>query len=250
MRNRQLAIAGDRKQMWVKAALNGARTKQEHPAIPVTPGELALEASAAVAAGAHALHVHPRNSSGVEDLSDRSVSEAITAIRNAVPGIPVGVTTGEWIFPDPATRLSTVSSWSVLPDFASVNFEEDGSAELTLLLSSLGVSIEAGLSSAGDTELFLSLGKDANCVRILLEPTEETVSEALVAVATVVDRLDQADCMVPRLLHGYGPTAWPLLREAVTRGYQCRIGFEDILTLPDDTVAINNAALVSAALRL
>jgi uroporphyrinogen-III synthase len=35
----------------IKACLNGGRLRNEHPAVPVTPGELAAEAAAAVAAG-------------------------------------------------------------------------------------------------------------------------------------------------------------------------------------------------------
>ena len=41
--------------MLLKAALNGARTRADHPAIPLTPDEQAREAIAAVAAGAGAL---------------------------------------------------------------------------------------------------------------------------------------------------------------------------------------------------
>ncbi|MEP6687502.1 MAG: 3-keto-5-aminohexanoate cleavage protein [Gemmatimonadales bacterium] len=52
----------------------------------------------------------------------------------------------------------------------------------------------------------------------------------------------------PRLLHGTGPTAWPLLAEAARRGYQARIGLEDRLFLPDGRIAPDNAGLIAAAL--
>ena len=38
--------------MLIKAALNGGRSRSEHPAIPITPQELASSAKEAVAAGA------------------------------------------------------------------------------------------------------------------------------------------------------------------------------------------------------
>jgi len=236
--------------MWVKAALNGGRARREHPAIPVTPQELALEASAAVLANAQALHIHPRNSSGVEDLADRCVADALEALRNACPGIPVGVTTGLWIFSNPAARLSTVSAWSTLPDFASINIGEAGSIDLALLLSARGVALEAGLTSVSDTQLFLSLQPDITFIRALLEPPEPDAADALATVSQAEELLDQARCTIPRLLHGCDATAWPLLRAAGARGYLGRIGFEDVLHLPDGTPAPGNAALVSAALQL
>lgn len=42
----------------MKACLNGARHPREHPALPVTPGELAQDAARVRAAGADALHLH------------------------------------------------------------------------------------------------------------------------------------------------------------------------------------------------
>ncbi|HEY8643716.1 MAG TPA: 3-keto-5-aminohexanoate cleavage protein, partial [Candidatus Dormibacteraeota bacterium] len=48
----------------VKCCLNGSRTRAEHPSLPITAEELALEAAAAVAAGAGALHMHPRDATG------------------------------------------------------------------------------------------------------------------------------------------------------------------------------------------
>src|SRR5438309_9090907 len=52
----------------IKACLNGARRRQEHPAIPVTPDELAAESRRAVEARAGALHVHPRAADGSQTL--------------------------------------------------------------------------------------------------------------------------------------------------------------------------------------
>ena len=53
--------------MLIKAAINGTRTRAEHPAIPVTPEQQARQAKAAVEAGAGAIHVHVRQ----RDFSDR-----------------------------------------------------------------------------------------------------------------------------------------------------------------------------------
>jgi uncharacterized protein (DUF849 family) len=61
--------------------------------------------------------------------------------------------------------------------------------------------------------------------------------------------LDGANIMSPRLLHGVDATAWPLLDEAIARGYEGRIGFEDTFALPDGTRGATNADLVRAAKR-
>jgi uncharacterized protein (DUF849 family) len=42
-------------------------------------------------------------------------------------------------------------------------------------------------------------------------------------------------------------TAWPLLREAVRRGYDARIGLEDTLRLPGGELAGDNLDLIRAA---
>ena len=54
---------------------------------------------------------------------------------------------------------------------------------------------------------------------------------------------------VPRLLHGTEATSWPIMEEALIRGYGVRIGLEDTLTLPDGSVARDNAELVAEAVR-
>ena len=50
--------------MLIKACLNGSRELGAHPALPLTPTQLADAARNAVAAGAGALHIHPRRADG------------------------------------------------------------------------------------------------------------------------------------------------------------------------------------------
>ena len=75
----------------LQAALNGDRTKVEHAALPVSVEELARDAAACVAAGARAIHLHPRDSEGRERLDAHVVDEVREACR-----VPVGVSTGAW----------------------------------------------------------------------------------------------------------------------------------------------------------
>lgn len=79
----------------IKACLNGDRTGEDHQGVPITPDELGRDAAAAVAAGADALHIHPRGASGLETLEYADVQAAVTAVRRNCPGVPVGVSTRE-----------------------------------------------------------------------------------------------------------------------------------------------------------
>jgi uncharacterized protein (DUF849 family) len=62
--------------------------------------------------------------------------------------------------------------------------------------------------------------------------------------------LNRVKLKLPRLLHGENVTAWELVKVAVSRGYDTRIGFEDVLTLPDGTLADGNASLIAAACQI
>jgi len=56
----------------LQAALNGDRTRAEHAAVPLSAAELARDAAACVAAGAGAIHLHPRDADARESVAPRS----------------------------------------------------------------------------------------------------------------------------------------------------------------------------------
>ena len=233
--------------MLIKAAINGTRTRTEHPAIPITPAQQAGEAAAAVAAGARAVHVHVRGSDGRESLAPEDVANALEAIRAACPGTPVGVSTGAWIVPDIRFRLSLIRAWDALPNFASVNIHEEGVLEVIRILLDRGVGVEAGIWTARAAETLLGSGLADECLRILIEPAEEP-GDARANLAGIEAALGPVSR--PRLLHGLGASAWEFVKLAAERTYDTRTGFEDTLTLPDGSLAESNAALVAAARRI
>jgi uncharacterized protein (DUF849 family) len=232
--------------MLLQAAINGARSPTEHPALPAHPDQLAAVARACVAAGAGAIHFHVRAGDGGESLAAADVARAVSAVHLACRGTPVGISTGGWIEPDPDRRLALVRHWYVVPDYASVNFEEPGAVEIAEELLELGVAVEAGLSGVAAAEWLVRSGLEDRCLRVLLEPQQQEPSAALETVA-VIERTLGARAQAPRLLHGVDPTAWPLLREAVRRGYDVRIGLEDTLRLPGGEIAGDNLELIRAA---
>jgi uncharacterized protein (DUF849 family) len=233
--------------MRLKAAINGSLSATAHPTLPVTPAEIADAARSSRAAGAEAVHLHVRDAAGDESLASVDVAEVLTAVRALCPETPIGVSTGAWIVADPAERLRVIADWQVLPDFASVNFHEARASEVAELLLSRGVGVEAGLWHLAATDLLVTSGLAARCLRILIEPMQVDVEPALANAAAITAALDRARIDRPRLLHGNGPTTWPVLRAAVAKGFATRIGLEDVSELPDGTMASDNAALVTAA---
>lgn len=240
----------DSRPILIKACLNGARRPGDHPALPVTPEALAREARAAVDAGAAAIHIHPRNEDGRQTLSAGACGAAVAAVRTACPGVPVGLTTGAWIEPDPLRRNTYVRAWKVLPDFVSVNFSEEGVNDFCGQLGRQGIGVEAGIWTVGDARALVASRLADRCLRLLLEPRETNGADALRTVALIERVLDENGVQTPRLLHGRAEAAWPVLEAAVRKGYDIRIGLEDTLLLPDGTQAADNAALVAAAVAI
>jgi len=235
--------------MLIKAALNGGRSRSERSAIPITPQELASSAKEVVAAGAGAIHFHVRGVDERESLDGDAVALAVNAVKAAVPKTPVGISTGAWILNNTKLRYDKISAWKTYPDFASINFKEDGSIALAQLLTARGLPIEGGVADVDGTKIFLASGYANRCIRLLIEPLEKTLDDAIETLNAIVKLLDDANNSTPRVLHGLNDLAWPLIDEAAKRGYDTRVGFEDILTLPNGEAAQNNGALVAEAVR-
>jgi uncharacterized protein (DUF849 family) len=233
--------------IYVKACINGARTPDAHPNLPVSAEQLATAAVAAHQAGARAVHMHPKTAEGVDSLLPQHVNAAVSAVRHAAPGLPLGVTTGWWALPDADARLRAVDGWTVLPDFASVNWHEDGSEDLARLLLSKGIGVEVGLFHAEAAESWAASEMARHCMRVMIElPADGDIPTADDLLSQVLATGSPA----PVLLHGLDESCWPLLEHAWVRGVQTRIGMEDTLRLPDGSTAVDNAALVSAAVAL
>ena len=243
------ATAEDLK-LLIKAAINGGRRKTDHQSVPVSPHELAADVVACLKAGAGAVHLHVRSTTELEkeSLAKKDVEAAVRAVLAVAPGERVGISTGAWILPHPA-RLEAAKKWEVLPGFASVNFSEDGATELATLLLSRRVAVEAGLCDAGNAQVFLQSGLAKRCLRVLLEPQEQELKSALKTVNAMEKVLKSGAVDLPFLLHGTDATTWPLMDEAIARGYDLRIGFEDTLVLPDGRTAKDNVELVMEAVR-
>ncbi|MFC4062915.1 3-keto-5-aminohexanoate cleavage protein [Planomonospora corallina] len=235
----------------LQACLNGSRGPTDHPGLPVTPLRLAQDACAARAAGAGAVHMHPRDGTGRESLSAADIGAAVREVRRAAPGLPTGVSTGLWTTAgDVAARRAAVLGWAALPtgdrpDFASVNLSEPGFTDLCEDLRRLGVGVEAGVWSVADAEALAAAGTD--CVRVLVEVIGGEERTAVARAHAVLARLDELAVPGPRLLHGEHASAWVLVDEAGRLGLATRIGLEDVLHGPAGEPVRGNADLVRLA---
>jgi uncharacterized protein (DUF849 family) len=234
--------------MELQVCLNGRRGGADGAGVPLSPAALADSAAEAVAAGATGVHVHPRTPCGRESLSPRVVEPTVDALRARRLRVPIGVTTGAWAAPDPALRLKRVGTWSVLPDFASVNWHEPGAEDVAEQLLVMGIGVEAGIWSGTDgAARFAASPLGPQVLRVLAEVTDPDPATAEQSARTLLTELGTAHGR-PVLLHGEEGGTWPVLRLAGRLGLATRIGLEDTLLLPDGERALSNAELVTEAL--
>jgi uncharacterized protein (DUF849 family) len=236
--------------MMLQACLNGNRTKSFNARVPCTADELARDALDVVKAGAHELHLHPRDADGVETLEPSHVALALDAVRLAVPSVAIGLSTHWAIPPGGVARQRNISTWTTLPDYVSVNLAEDDAPQVIALVLQKGMGIEAGLSSVADARRFLALENAHRCLRVLIEIGEQDQREGCRVAKAIIDVLGAAGVSLPQLLHGYEKTKWPLFRYAIELGLDTRIGFEDGSSVPTGEAAIDNADLIKAAYRI
>jgi uncharacterized protein (DUF849 family) len=235
----------------VKVCQNGGTTRAEHPAVPLSPDELAADARACIAAGAAVLHFHVRDSEGGETLEAEPTAAALQAVRAAAPGVPVGLTSRIDIAgDDPERRLGLVRAWTVKPDFVSVNLAEPGADELArALIDELGVGVEAGLFTVENAEALAASSFRDELLRVLVEVDDDDPTAGVARAWAIEAALDDVGIAAPRLHHGFDRTTWAVIDAALARGRDVRIGLEDTLEMPDGSVARDNAALVAEAVR-
>jgi uncharacterized protein (DUF849 family) len=232
----------------LQACLNGRRSREEHPAVPLTAEELGADARRAVDAGAQELHVHPRLPDGRDTVEPETAAAAVRAVRAACPGVPLGLTTGLWTTDgDAELRHAHVEAWRELPDYVSVNVGEPGAVELCAVLARRGVGVEAGVWTLADAEALKETG--LRPLRVLVETSDGGAADPIAAAAEIDDLLTGAGVSAAQLHHGAGEDAWEMLDAALARGRDVRIGLEDTTAMPDRSPARDNAQLVAEAAR-
>lgn len=234
--------------MLLKVCVNGARDPDDHPAIDADPARVAAECAEAVAAGAGAIHVHPKDAEGRDSLLATDVDRWVQAMRAQCPGIPVGVTTGAWVLPSVGDRLQAIREWQTLPDFASLNWHESGADQVAAALLDRGVGVEAGIWHQEGLAAWIASPDRSRCIRVLIEVQDIPAAEVESTALPLIERVQGAEPTMPMLLHGEERSMWTALELAGRLGLDTRAGLEDTLTLADGHRAAGNAELITAAL--
>ncbi|MFT4044584.1 MAG: 3-keto-5-aminohexanoate cleavage protein [Gordonia sp. (in: high G+C Gram-positive bacteria)] len=231
----------------MKAAINGGRTRSEHPGVPLTLDEIVGEARRVIDAGADIVHTHTFDDAGRQSIAAGPIAAAVERFNADIPGISVGTTVGLWTCDGHRDRLRAIESWTLVPEFVAVAYSEEGADEAVRLLVDRGIPVETAVWSLDDVPALLDSAVLDRHIRVLVEPETQDPDEAVRVCRTAAEQLRAGGVTAPLLYHGDGATVWPVLRAALADGVQARIGFEDGITLPDGTVAAGNADLVAAA---
>jgi len=236
--------------MLIKIALNGARQKKQSKFIPQSLDEIGKEVKLLFENGHKVFHIHCYDEKGNEGLKPEDVNNLVSSVKSIPHEIQIGISSGDWIEPDLAKRKSYIKAWLHLPDFISVNMIEEDAIEISELLISKGVKIEAGLNEKKAAEIFVESGLYKNCFRILIDPEPEKLKEAIECIDEIEEVLDRNGVEVPRLLHGFNSVSWDILREAKRRGYDSRIGMEDTIYMENGEGVKSNLELINYAQKI
>ncbi|WP_029008061.1 3-keto-5-aminohexanoate cleavage protein [Azospirillum halopraeferens] len=238
-------------------APNGARrTKADHPALPMTPAELARTAAECRDAGASLLHLHVRDSRGRHILDADAYRDALAAVRDAVgESMILQITTEAVGLYDRHAQMAVTRS--VRPEAVSLAVRE--------LIPDVAAEPEAGafleeLHRAGTLVQYITYGPD-EVLRLVDLSRRGVVPEPAPSVLFVLGRYGggadgRPSDLCPFLtawtdgggdwaVCAFGAEEAACAGAAIAMGGHARVGFENNLRLPDGTPAAGNADLVS-----
>jgi uncharacterized protein (DUF849 family) len=253
----------------ITAALTGVlTTRQQSPAIPYTPNEIAEEARRSVEAGASIVHIHARQDNGMPAYDVDTYRRIDEAVRQRCPDVIINYSTGA-VGVDREDRVAHVSA--LRPDMAALNM---GSMNYAIYsrkkktfyhdhvfanpFSDIRFFLEA-MNEAGtrpEMECFDS-GHINNAQPLidlgLLRPPYQfsLIMGVLGGIpASTRNLVHQVDSLPPDSFWqviGISLKQWPLVAAAVTMGGNVRVGLEDNLYLSQGELASSNGELVAKA---
>ena len=256
------ADSGPPEEAWppviLTVAPNGARkTKADHPALPMTPQEIASCAAACAEAGAAMIHLHVRDRDGRHTLDAETYRAAIAAVRGALgEGIVIQVTSESVGLYGPEEQMAMVRE--LRPEAVSLAVRElvpDAARETTAAAFFAWMRDESLLPQfiVYDAEDLARL--DDLTARGIVPPGRHFVLFVL-GRYTPGQRSQPADLLPflnanaagrPWALCAFGPREAACAAAAAAFGGHARVGFENNLYMPDGSIAPDNAALIATA---
>ena len=243
-------------QVIIMVAPNGARkTRQDHPALPISIEETVTEAVRCHAAGASILHAHVRGEQNQHVLDVGLYRELITEMKEQAPDMLVQITTeavGVYsveqqvacvrsLVPEMTSiALREVTNHYADPEFAQAFFEWAAEAR---------AHIQHILFSADDLTQFIQYRQQGIipdplcCVLFVLgryrADFQSEPSDLNVFLQSDIDALDWFTC-------AFGLQEQSCLMKGIENGGHARVGFENNLHLPNGELAANSASLVDS----
>lgn len=238
-------------------APNGARrAKADHPALPITPAEIAAEARACLEAGATLLHLHVRDDEGRHSLDAGHYRAAIEAVRAAVgEAMAIQVTTEAVGRYGPEEQMALVRS--LRPQAVSLGLrelvpDEAKPAEAAAFFAWLKrerIAPQFILYSADEVALF---GRLRGCGVIPQERPfvlfvlgRYLAPEERVQPGGLLPFLAAHEPGLPWALCAFGVAETACLLAALALGGHPRVGFENSLWHGDGALASSNAERVA-----
>lgn len=265
----------------IEAALNGGRDRSEQPVVPFRATELAVEAQRCVDAGASLVHVHARSDDGGWTAGIQPYVEAMRALRDALPGGLISITSIrpetvpvetildllDALAHDPATtpdlisiNLGHIVAWEPIAGGngrRTVHYPNayDDIVRLLAACARHGIRPELGVMDLGFVSNAVALREDGLLPAhpwFLLEldspaygagpqVAPATVANYDVLAAAIRDHVPSARWAA----HGQGMAGYAVIKHAMVNGAHVRVGFEDAVYLPDGRLAASNADLVA-----
>lgn len=261
------------------AVTGGADTVGKHPAIPVTPAEIAKAAIDAGKAGAAIAHIHVRNpATGKVSMELELYREVVQRIRDSGSDIIINLTTGPGAkfapseddpnISGPGTQLANPSRRvehieALLPeictlDVATMNFGETAMVNTPAYLRTMAARINA-IGVRPELEVF-----EAGHVMLARQMIEKGVLKAPAlfqlclgvpwGVPATTDGMVFMRSLLPAGSHwaafGISKYQFPMVAQATVLGGHVRVGLEDNLYIEPGVFAPDNASLVEKAVKI
>ena len=254
----------------ITAALTGViATRDQCPAIPYSPKEIAEEAERAVDAGAAIVHIHARTPQGGPDWTVETFAEVLHEVR-ARSDVIVNFSTGGVGIPA-EKRVAHIRE--LRPEMAALNmgsmnyaiYSEKKKAfyhdhvfanpfkDIQLFLETMNEArvrpemecFDAG--HIGNTRPLIDMG-------VLVPPFQFSLIMGVLGgiPGTTRHLVDQVDSLPPGShwqVIGIGLNQWPLVATAMAMGGNVRVGLEDNFYVEEGKMAKSNGELVEKAAR-
>lgn len=254
-------------------------TREQNPALPVTPAEIAEACLGAAQAGAAICHIHVRDpETGRPSMQLEYYREVVKRLRASDTDLIINLTTGpggRYIPSDDHPAKAAPGTVLTTPEIRTEHVVELKPEICTLDLNTMwfgggavinsprnlkimaeriyaaGVKPELEFFDTGDLVLAQDLVADGT---LRLPALCQIVTGVKYGMPSTVETLLLAKSLLPKncewAAFGAGRHAFPMLAQAFILGGHCRIGMEDTVHLAKGTPAPSNAALVEKAVRL